>query len=98
MSTLHGPPISIELFGRFEAAAATAKLNQIKRINMRKTLHSKSRLHFQVISQRGSASIQITGQVQLDISYFAKSGSLTVHVLRCAKLTPMSKRRTTSNP
>jgi len=42
--------------------------------------------------------VQVTGQVELDISYFAKSGSLTVHVLQCGQLAPVSKRRTTSNP
>lgn len=43
-------------------------------------------------------AVSVSGQVQLDISYFAKSGSLTVHVLQCSKLAPVSKRRTTSNP
>lgn len=38
------------------------------------------------------------GRVQLDISYFAKSGSLTVHVIQCLQLLGMAKRRTTSNP
>lgn len=42
--------------------------------------------------------VRITGQVQLDISYFAKSGSLTVHVMQCSQLAPLGKRRNTSNP
>lgn len=42
--------------------------------------------------------VRVTGQVQLDISYFARSGSLTVHVMQCSQLAPVSKRRNSSNP
>lgn len=83
---------------KFECPYTQANSNNLLKLKLKKLIQVSDLKPQAQQQQQQQSHVKVTGQVQLDISYFAKSGSLTVHVLQCNQLAPVSKRRTTSNP